>query len=117
MPKRASVTLRGPRGPGEKLYLSGFCPAVALESGPLRLQAGIDGEKLRGVRIRKPDAAFWFAFELPSHLIGRSKVEVTVGLDVPFLRPGTRENWEFHLAYSRFDSDETSPGYAELHLF
>jgi hypothetical protein len=78
MPRRATVTLRGP---GEELAVKGYCPAAALKAGPLRMQIVVDGEKLAPVSIVKPDAPFSFVFKLPLH---RGKVEISVELDRSF---------------------------------
>lgn len=62
MPQRATVKLRGPRGPADKLYVVGFCPAVALKSGPLGMRVSVDGETLPRVWVLKPDVVFLFHF-------------------------------------------------------
>ena len=91
MPQRATVKLRGPRGPTDKLYLVGFGPAVALKSGPIGMQVSVDGEKLNRVSVVKPDVIFTFSFDLPAKLTGRPLVEVAVDLDRTFLAPpGTK---------------------------
>ena len=84
MPQRATVTLRGPSGPREQLYVKGFCPSAALKPGPLKMQIAVDGEKLPPVSIGKPDAQFSFVFKLPPHFAGRSTVEISVELDRSF---------------------------------
>jgi hypothetical protein len=87
MPQHATVKLRGPRGPADKLYLVGFGAAVALKSGPIGMQVSVDGEKLSRVSVIKPDVIFTFSFDLPAKLTGRSVVEVAVDLDRTFLVP------------------------------
>ena len=88
MPQRATVKLRGPRTPADKLYVVGFGPAVALQSGPIGMQVSVDGEKLPRVSVVKPDVIFTFSFDLPAKLTGRPVVEVAVDLDRAFLLPG-----------------------------
>jgi hypothetical protein len=83
MPKSATVTLRGPRGPGEKLYLSGFCPDSCFKPGPLEVQVSIDGAKLNRAPIRQP-GQFSFTFDLPGNLVGRPSVEVALELSRTF---------------------------------
>ena len=78
MPKRATVTLRGP---GEQLTVKGYCPAIALKGGALKMQIDVDGEQLAPVSIDKADAPFLFVFKLPIH---RSRVKVTVELNRTF---------------------------------
>lgn len=101
MPKRATVTLHGPRAPTEKLYITGACPAAALKSGPLKMQVGIDGEPLAPVWIRQPEDRFSYTFELPRRLSGRSTVEVTVELNHTFVAPS--DSRELGLAFSVFE--------------
>ena len=101
MPKRATVTLRGPRTPAEKLYITGACPAAALKSGPLKMQVSVDGEKLVPVWIRQPEEQFSFTFELPRQLVGRSSVEVSVELDRTFFVPP--DSRELGLAFRFFE--------------
>jgi hypothetical protein len=92
MAKRATVKLHGPRGPAEQLYLTGYCPAAALKSGPLGMQVSVDDERLAAVWIRKPDAQFTFSFTLPPRLAGRPVVEVAVELERTFVAaPDPRE--------------------------
>ncbi len=101
MPKRATVKLPGPRAPGQKLYLTGFCPAAALKRGPLQVEVSVDGESLARVPIRQPEAQFTFAFALPPQLVGRSSVEVSVELDRTFFAPPDPR--ELGLAFGVFE--------------
>jgi hypothetical protein len=80
MPKRASVTLPGPRRSGEKLYLKGFCPAAVLRGGPLAMQVTINDERLPEVWVRQPDAEFSFNFDLPAG--ATAKPTVIVGIEL-----------------------------------
>src|SRR5205807_6634011 len=73
MPKRASVILRGPGEPGEKLYLKGYCPAAALQADALAVEVSVDGEKLPAEWVRKRDAEFSFSFPLPAEATGKAK--------------------------------------------
>jgi len=81
MGKRATVTLHGPLTPVDKLYLTGFCPAAVVQSGPLRMDVSVDGQKLTPASLREPNSRFSLAFDLPSTLAGRKVVEVAVEVD------------------------------------
>jgi hypothetical protein len=81
MPRRATVRLGGPRSPGEKLHISGFCPASHLAGGPVALTVHIDGRRLAPVKLGRRDEQFEFLFDLPPDLIGRPKVEVSLEVD------------------------------------
>ncbi|HLJ44622.1 MAG TPA: hypothetical protein VKU01_01355 [Bryobacteraceae bacterium] len=81
MPKRATVLLSGPRNPNQKLYITGFCPAVALKSGPVGLRISVEGQKYNPVSVTQPDAEFTFQFDLPARLVGNPKIEVAVEAD------------------------------------
>jgi hypothetical protein len=87
MPKRASVTLHGPRGPGEKLYLKGFCPAAVLKAGPLAIQVSVDDSRLPAMWVRQPDVEFSFSFPLPAGATGKPTVLVNIELSRTFHAP------------------------------
>jgi hypothetical protein len=98
MPKHATVKLRGPSEPGEKLYLKGSCPGIA---GPLKLQVTIDGEIL-GQAIRVPEGQFAFEFKLPPRITGRPVVEVSVELDHTF-RASATDTRELGVVFGSFE--------------
>jgi hypothetical protein len=101
MPKRATVTLRGPRATSEKLYIGGACPAAALKSGPLKVQVSVDGEKLAPLWIRQPEEQFSLTLELPHQVVGRSSIEIVVELDRTFFVPP--DSRELGLAFRYFE--------------
>jgi hypothetical protein len=78
MPKRASVRFRGPVTAGQKLIVSGYCPAVQVTSGPLGMYISVDGAGLPPVKIDKGDAPFSFEFALPQD----SRREITLEVEV-----------------------------------
>jgi hypothetical protein len=78
MPERATVRLGGPRSASEKLHVSGFCPAVLLEQGPLEMRVSVEGTPLSTVRLSRGDAHFRLDFDLPRELVGRPVVEVEI---------------------------------------
>ena len=70
MPKEATVRLGGPRTAGQRLYISGYCPAGQLEKGALPLRVQVDGKALAAVQIRPGTERFDFDFALPVDLVG-----------------------------------------------
>ncbi len=101
MAGRATVTLRGPRGPAEKLYLTGYCPASALKAGPLKMHVSVAGESLAPVWIRQPGGNFSLVLDLPPRMIGPPVVEVAVALARTFFAPPDPR--ELGLAFGVFE--------------
>lgn len=101
MPKRATVKLRGPNGPGAKLYLKGSCPGVVLKAGPLKMHVAIDGEMV-GQAVRLPEGQFSFEFKLPPRITGRPVVEVSVELDRTF-RASATDTRELGVVFGSFE--------------
>jgi hypothetical protein len=87
MPKRATVLLRGPAAPGAKLFLSGYCVAQQVKTGPLRVTASVDGTSIGHADLTKPDADFELAFPLPAQSVGKAQIEVAVEVDRTFVVP------------------------------
>jgi len=88
MSRQATVRLGGPAKPGQKLYLSGYCPAGLLEHGPVRLTVAVDGEPLPPVLLRDPDQRFEMVLPLPDKLVGHPAMAVSLELDRTFTPPG-----------------------------
>jgi hypothetical protein len=78
MSKHASVRFRGPIAKGQKLIVSGYCPAVQVASGPLGLKISVDGAVLPSVKIDRGDAPFSFEFTVPENAHRQITVEVEV---------------------------------------
>lgn len=78
MPKRANVRLGGPTARGQRLYLSGHCPKVQLDQGPLPLTVAVDGKPLPPALIQPAAQQFELDFALPDELVGKESVEVAV---------------------------------------
>ena len=78
MSKRASVLLAGPVTKGQKLHVSGYCPAAQVARGPLGMQVSVDGVPLPAVRIVKGDAPFSFEFPLKENSREQIKVDIEV---------------------------------------
>ena len=88
MPKHATLTLHGPSGPAEKLYLDGFAPGAALRGGPMRVSVSADGEPLGSQTVSRADSDFDLVFDLPAKLVGKSAVVFDLELDRSFHFPG-----------------------------
>jgi len=99
MPKRASVRFPGPVTQGQKLIVSGYCPAVQVASGPLRMVLSVSGVSLPAVKISKGDAPFSFEFAL--HENGRPEIEVQVDVERTFSTAADRRN--LGLAFGVFE--------------
>ena len=90
MPRRATVTLAGPRRPTEHLYIRGYCPAVVVKDGPLEMTLRLGDYNLPPVQLIEPDASFEFQFSLPRELVGSDVVEVAVEVERTFRVPKDR---------------------------
>ncbi|MCL5746504.1 MAG: glycosyltransferase family 39 protein [Acidobacteria bacterium] len=88
MPKRATVRIGGPRSPGEKLYLSGVCAAVA---PPVEMSVAVDGKPLPPRRIA-PGEWFDVEYPLPVEAVGKDTLEISIETNKALYVPGeTRE--------------------------
>ena len=87
MPKQATVMLRGPSRPDEKLYVKGFCPAVILSPGPLRIRVTAGGMTLPLAFISRPDSDFELSFPLSAKLTGKPVVQILLEVDRTFHSP------------------------------
>ncbi len=92
MPRRASVTLVGPRTPLERLYVAGYCPAAQTRSGPLQVTIEADGVPLGTWPLTKGDAAFELAAKFPPKFLGKDAVEISVAVDRTFTSPPDRRD-------------------------
>lgn len=88
MSMQASLRMGGPFRPGQRLYLSGYCPAGLLKGGPARLTVAVDGQSLPPAFLRHGDVRFELDFPLPDALVGTAQVTVSVELDRTFTPPG-----------------------------
>ena len=88
MPKQATLRIGGPTMAGQRLYISGYCPAEQLEKGPLPLSVSVDGKALPPVRIQTGAGRFDFDSALPAELAGKESVEVALEVGRTFTPPG-----------------------------
>jgi hypothetical protein len=99
MPKRATVRLAGPVTKGKKLLVSGYCPAIQVAKGPLRLQLSVDSVPLRPVKIEKGDAPFSFEFPFPHD----ARPQITVSLEVERTFSTAADQRSLGLAFGVFE--------------
>jgi hypothetical protein len=66
------------------LHVEGFCSARQIEEGPLAVTVSVDGQAYPPVLLDRGDAAFKFSFPLPSELVGKERIEVSVEVDRTF---------------------------------
>lgn len=79
MGRRAAVRMAGPARPGERLRLTGECPAQQFSQGPLALTVTVNGKKAAILQILQKKPQFEFEVPFPPGIpIG---VEVLVGLE------------------------------------
>lgn len=88
MPKRATVWLRGPRHPEERLHLHGYCPAGLLADGPVTLTTVIGGRRSRPAVLRDAGKDFDLWFDLPAESVGKPSLEIVIELSRSFRVPG-----------------------------
>ncbi len=74
--KRASLRIGGPTREGARLRLTGYCPPVRFDHGPVALTVTVEGAPERQFRIEKSAPRFEFELPLPDGLAGRPIIEV-----------------------------------------
>ena len=89
MPGEATVRLRGPDSPGNKIVLDGFYPEEQLSSGPRHLIVSVDGVRVGETQINDPESDFHRLFPMPDASVGKSAVEVQLRID-PVTRRGSQ---------------------------
>ena len=78
MPRRATLRMGAPDGPGRKLYLRGDCPDEQLRLGPLGVTVSVEGTALPSGTIRPGENAFELSFALPEPVVGKPEMRVAV---------------------------------------
>ena len=91
MPGRATVRLGGPRTAKDKLLLEGYCPEQQLLAGVLHLSVSVDGIPLPMTQIGNPESNFRRLMAVPSALVGRDSVVVTISVDRVLHDPSGRD--------------------------
>jgi hypothetical protein len=85
MPKTATLRLSGPNSAGQKLYVTGYAPAAVIASGPVTVRFLASGLELGSATLRR-DEQFSVEFPMPSVLVGKITVEISVEVS-KVLRP------------------------------
>jgi hypothetical protein len=88
MSKRATVKLSGPTSPSEKLYITGYVPAMLLQAGPVELHVRADGREIGSATLQQPDQMFSLEFALPAELVGQASIEIAVEVNRTIHAPG-----------------------------
>jgi hypothetical protein len=88
MPKRATVKLSGPTSTGEKLYVTGYVPAMLLQSGPLELNVSAGGRGLGSAMLQQPDQMFSLEFALAPELVGQAQLDIALEVNRTAHAPG-----------------------------
>jgi len=84
MKKEAAVRLPGPEAASERLYVTGYASAAALQAGPVALSVSVEDIPLSTVQVSEADARFDFSFALPETLVGSDTIEVRLSVDRTF---------------------------------
>jgi hypothetical protein len=88
MPKSATVTLAAPKSASERLYITGYGPAAALESGPVTLTFLVQGKKIGSSAVTEPNHFFAFDLPLPAGLTGQPSLTLTIEVSRTFQPAG-----------------------------
>lgn len=88
MPDSATVRLSKPEHDGQRLYLTGYCPAAVVRAGPVHLTVLVGEHVLAKVAMTKPDDPFAYDFALPPGIAGTGEMVVTIRLDRVLTLPG-----------------------------
>jgi hypothetical protein len=80
MGRAAGVRMPGPRAAGQRLYLTAICPAGQVRGGPLELSVTVDGVRLGPAEFTKGDVWSTVSLALPAEAVGKSDIEVAVGV-------------------------------------
>jgi hypothetical protein len=81
MPGEATVKLRGPDTPGNKIVLDGFYPSEQLNRTPRNLIVSVDGVRVGETQINNPESDFHRLFPVPDASVGKSAVEIEIRVD------------------------------------
>jgi hypothetical protein len=101
MGKKAGVVIAGPASPDEQLHLAGYCPGAQVVAGPLVARVLVEREQVGELRLTHGDAGFEAAFRLPSQVVGKASMEVTIQLDRTFRATG--DDRDLGLTFGSFE--------------
>jgi hypothetical protein len=92
--------MAGPRKPGQKLHITGYCSADQLRLGPVSMAVAADDKPLPVVEC-KTVGRFDFDLPLPSELSGKPEMVITVEAGRTITPPA--EGREIGLAFGVFE--------------
>jgi len=88
MARRATLELRGPEAPGQRLTLQGYLPQAILAKGPVRLTVRVDDRLFPPVVLDQPDSEFIKDFPLPDEAVGKPRLTIALELDHAIIPAG-----------------------------
>jgi hypothetical protein len=100
MPRRATIRMAGPRKPGQKLHITGYCSADQIRLGPVSIAVTADDKPLPVVACQTV-GRFDFDLPLPSELSGKREMVITVEAGRTITPPA--EGREIGLAFGVFE--------------
>jgi hypothetical protein len=100
MPKFATVRLSAPTAPTQRLYITGFSPAPVLQSGPVTMTIRADRHELGRAVAKNPNTQFAFDFALPSDLVDKQSIEISIEVDKVLHAPS--DNRELGMVFGTF---------------
>ena len=92
MMKRATAEIAAPLKEGASIIVSGTCPDVHFERGPVMLSVSVEGHTFPASKIDRANTQFSFAYPLPAGLVGKPMLHVVIEVDRTVTAlPDTRE--------------------------
>ena len=80
MPKTATLKISAPVKAGQVLEVAGYCPAAVVANGPQEVSLRADGIPIGNATLKDPDKTFTLDFPLPSELVGKSTIVISIEL-------------------------------------
>ncbi len=89
MPAQATLKMSGPRTPGERLYLHGYCARQLIAQGPATVTASVDGKLVGRFVLSQPDSIFDESFALPPSTVGKPEISIQLNVNRTFTEEPT----------------------------
>lgn len=100
MPKTATIQMPAPTSADQRLYVTGYGPAVALSQGPVTVEIRAGQVKIGSGVVSKPGEQFSFDLPLPKALVKPGNIELTVEVSKTMRPPG--DGRELGLVFGTF---------------
>ena len=81
MSRRGVLKLRGPETAREKLAISGSCPELHMQKGPLPLRVEVDRVRVGQHSITADSLSFTLRYPLPPQSVGKKSIEIAIEVD------------------------------------